>query len=92
MELEIYNNNKAFLNKFNDAKHIAKRQGSPPISIPSNSPPSQSPPNLYNGNKTSNSNTTNSNVFDKDNNGGIIKIYKMPDPLTKAAIAANYDV
>ena len=92
VELEIYNNNKAFLNKFNDAKHIAKRQGSPPISIPSNSPPSQSPPNLYNGNKTSNSNTTNSNVFDKDNNGGIIKIYKMPDPLTKAAIAANYDV
>ena len=92
VELEIYNNNKAFLNKFNDAKHIAKRQGSPPISIPSNSPPSQSPPHLYNGNKTSNSNTTNSNVFDKDNNGGIIKIYKMPDPLTKAAIAANYDV
>ena len=42
--------------------------------------------------KDSYSNTTNSNVFDKDNNGGIIKIYKMPDPLTKAAIAANYDV
>ena len=85
-------------NKISGENHKSqnKHQVSQPIMIRKKSPNSsrsQSPPTLYNGNTNNNvrSNKDNS-VFDKDNNSGLIKIYKMPDPLTKAAIAANYDV